>query len=104
MSYQFALSLGGFDSGGEMMIENRLRDEKVQSKYQNRLAKVDGRSCHRVCGYSGTRYSVIWYVNDRAISTPQTFDVDERFQPFIWGDQEEGDEDDGGGVWDDEGF
>ena len=47
---------------------------------------------------------MIWYVNDRANFTPQTFDVDERFQPFIWGDQEEGDEDDGGGVWDDEGF
>ena len=104
MSYQFALSLGDFYSGGELMIENRLGTKRYRVNTKNRLAKVDGRSCHWVRGYSGTRYSVIWYVNDRANFTPQTFDVDERFQPFIWGDQEEGDEDDGGGVWDDEGF
>ena len=47
---------------------------------------------------------MIWYVNDKKNFTPQTFDVDECFQPFISNDREEDSGgDDGGGLWDDEG-
>ena len=104
MSYQFALSLGDFDSGGELMVENRLGTKRYRVNTKNRIAKCDGRSCHWVRGYSGDRYSVIWYVNDKKNFTPQTFDVDECFQPFISNDREEDSGgDDGGGLWDDEG-
>jgi hypothetical protein len=56
MSYQFALSLGDFDSGGELMVENRLGTKRYRVNTKNRIAKCDGRSCHWVRGYSGDRY------------------------------------------------
>ena len=48
MSYQFALSLGDFDSGGELMVENRLGTKRYRVNTKNRIAKCDGRSCHWV--------------------------------------------------------
>ena len=102
MSYQFALSLGEFDSGGELMIESRLGKKRYRVNTKNRIAKCDGRSCHWVRGYSGTRYSVIWYVNDKKKFTPQMFDVDENFQPSVSDDEDV--DSNGGGLWDDEGI
>lgn len=60
-SYQFALSLGDFHSGGELCIEAS-HEEVLVVDTKAKLAKVDGRFPHWVKPYEGKeRFSLIFY-------------------------------------------
>ena len=61
-SYQYALSLGSF-TGGELLIETDNPQKLAMLETKDRLSKCDGRRCHWVAPYSGTRYSLIMYRN-----------------------------------------
>ena len=78
-SYQFAMAFGNFADGGELCVEARDGTKRWMINTRERLARFDGRSVHWVRGYTGTRYSVVWYVNRKTKFTPQKFDVDESF-------------------------
>mmetsp|Transcript_9761 Transcript_9761/g.14329 ORF Transcript_9761/g.14329 Transcript_9761/m.14329 type:complete len:224 (-) Transcript_9761:200-871(-) len=57
---QYALSLGDFDAGGELCVEESpFVVRAIETK--GRLACIDGRLPHWVSGYSGERYSIIFY-------------------------------------------
>ena len=56
MSYQFALSLGDFDSGGELMVENRLGTKRYRVNTKNRIAKC---ADDRAIGYADMRVIAI---------------------------------------------
>ena len=60
IAYQFALSLGDFTGGGELCVET-MHDEVTLVDTHGKIAKLDGRFPHWVSGYTGTRYSLIWY-------------------------------------------
>eukprot|EP00434_Breviolum_minutum_P008633 symbB.v1.2.007612.t1/scaffold467.1/size200107/7 len=64
-SVQYALSVGDFDEGGELCETPEL--VKVL-KTHNRLVCIDGRFPHWVSGYSGERYSIIFYRTAGAVS------------------------------------
>ena len=60
LSVQYAMSVGDFESGGELCVEEspclvRALDTR------NRLVCIDGRYPHWVSGYAGERYSIIFY-------------------------------------------
>ena len=78
-SHQFAMAFGDFAGGGELCVESRDGTKRWMINTRERLARFDGRSVHWVRGYTGTRYSVVWYVNRIANFKPQEFDVDENF-------------------------
>eukprot|EP00930_Biecheleria_cincta_P086656 TRINITY_DN75915_c0_g1_i1.p1 TRINITY_DN75915_c0_g1~~TRINITY_DN75915_c0_g1_i1.p1 ORF type:complete len:412 (+),score=65.80 TRINITY_DN75915_c0_g1_i1:109-1344(+) len=60
-SYQFALSLGDFHSGGELCVEAS-HEEVLVVDTKAKLAKVDGRFPHWVRPYEGKeRFSLIFY-------------------------------------------
>lgn len=60
VSVQYALSLGDFEEGGHLCVEESAL--VVRSlKTKGALVCIDGRFPHWVSGYSGERYSVIWY-------------------------------------------
>lgn len=103
-SYQFALSLGDFEGGGELIVESRDGTKRFRVLTKNRIAKCDGRSTHWVRGWErGTRYSIIWFTTNSENFTKQTFDVDEGFQPYHNMVQHIPSEDDDLDMWDDEG-
>ena len=77
-SFQYAVSLGEFEGGGELCVEGRrkrlIEKETLKDIYydydyvnvvdtRNRIAKVDGRNVHWVRSWSGRedRYSLIFY-------------------------------------------
>jgi len=72
----YGLSLGDFSNGGKLCVEcSATCVAEIDTK--GRFAKVDGRFCHWVSDYEGTRYSLIYYVtHGKAI--PQTTAI---FQP-----------------------
>ena len=80
-SFQYALSFGDFDGGGELCVEAADGSRRWMIDTRQRLAKFDGRSVHWVRGYSGERHSVVWYVNRPEHGTPQAFDVDLAWTP-----------------------
>ena len=68
-SYQYAISLGNFENGGQLCVEGTTCDEKGnKSQYinvvdtHNKIARADGRCIHWVRKYEkGDRYSLIFY-------------------------------------------
>lgn len=58
---QYALSCGDFVGGGHLMVEEPSGEIVTQVDTKNAIACVDGRCPHWVSGYSGTRYSIIWF-------------------------------------------
>eukprot|EP00536_Pseudo-nitzschia_multiseries_P006466 jgi/Psemu1/193181/e_gw1.138.62.1 len=69
----YGLSLGDFtprDKGGKLCVECSAT-EVAEIDTRGRLAKVDGRFCHWVSDYEGTRYSLIYYVT-HGDTIPQT--------------------------------
>ncbi len=66
----YGLSLGDFSKGGKLCVECSPRCvAEIDTK--GRFAKVDGRFCHWVSDYEGTRYSLIYYVTHGKV-VPQT--------------------------------
>lgn len=61
-SVQYALSLGDFDGGGELCVEEGPFVVRAFTT-RNRLVCIDGRFPHWVSGYSGERYSIIFFRN-----------------------------------------
>ena len=59
---QYAMSLGDFGKmgGGELCVEESPCSVAVINTYM-RLAKMDGRFTHWVSGYSGERFSIVFY-------------------------------------------
>ena len=60
LSVQYALSTGDFAEGGSLCVEESPNLVRVLDTC-NRLACIDGRFPHWVSGYTGERYSVIYY-------------------------------------------
>ena len=68
-SFQYAISLGNFENGGQLCVEGTRYNEKgIKSTYvnvvdtHNRIARADGRCVHWVRKYEkGDRYSLIFY-------------------------------------------
>eukprot|EP00930_Biecheleria_cincta_P049070 TRINITY_DN34320_c0_g1_i1.p1 TRINITY_DN34320_c0_g1~~TRINITY_DN34320_c0_g1_i1.p1 ORF type:complete len:637 (+),score=79.24 TRINITY_DN34320_c0_g1_i1:112-2022(+) len=60
MSVQYALSLGSFEDGGELCVEETPFLVRAFDTH-NRFVCVDGRFPHWVSGYVGEGYSVIFY-------------------------------------------
>ena len=66
-SFQYAVSLGDFDEGGELCVEGTGNgDDRVDYvnvvETHNRIAKIDGRNVHWVRSWKGAeRYSLIFY-------------------------------------------
>ena len=66
----YGLSLGDFSNGGKLCVEcSATCVAEIDTK--GRFAKVDGRFCHWVSDYEGTRYSLIYYVTHGDV-VPQT--------------------------------
>ena len=78
-SHQYSMSFGTFTGGGELCVESKDGKTRWMIDTRERLARFDGRSVHWVRGYSGDRFSVVWYVNRESYFTPQRYDVDETF-------------------------
>lgn len=57
----YGLSLGDFTNGGKLCVECSATCV-AEIDTRGRFAKVDGRFCHWVSDYEGTRYSLIYYV------------------------------------------
>jgi hypothetical protein len=66
----YGLSLGDFDNGGKLCVECSATCV-AEIDTRGRFAKVDGRFCHWVSDYEGTRYSLIYYVTHGDV-VPQT--------------------------------
>ena len=60
LSVQYALSAGNFEKGGELCIEENANLVRVLDT-RNRIVCIDGRFPHWVSGYTGDRYSIIYY-------------------------------------------
>jgi hypothetical protein len=61
INYQYALSLGDFAAGtGELCVEESPTAVACIDTH-NKIACMDGRYVHWVTGYTGNRYSLIWY-------------------------------------------
>eukprot|EP00531_Pseudo-nitzschia_arenysensis_P001702 CAMPEP_0116152642 /NCGR_PEP_ID=MMETSP0329-20121206/20791_1 /TAXON_ID=697910 /ORGANISM="Pseudo-nitzschia arenysensis, Strain B593" /LENGTH=524 /DNA_ID=CAMNT_0003649439 /DNA_START=35 /DNA_END=1609 /DNA_ORIENTATION=- len=66
----YGIALGEFSNGGKLCVEcSATCVAEIDTK--GRFAKVDGRFCHWVSDYEGTRYSLIYYVT-HGTAIPQT--------------------------------
>lgn len=82
VSFQYAMSLGDFSTGGELCVEGSAPNQVWVVKTKDCIAKCDGRNIHWVRGHSGgDRYSLIFYSTDAAAATPQTQPVYTDFVP-----------------------
>eukprot|EP00929_Paragymnodinium_shiwhaense_P098247 TRINITY_DN59761_c0_g1_i1.p1 TRINITY_DN59761_c0_g1~~TRINITY_DN59761_c0_g1_i1.p1 ORF type:complete len:635 (+),score=57.99 TRINITY_DN59761_c0_g1_i1:63-1907(+) len=75
LSVQYAFSLGDFEAGGELCVEEDPFLVRVLNTH-GRLVCIDGRFPHWVSGYSGERYSVIFY-RSAGVEDPRTCAVHE---------------------------
>jgi hypothetical protein len=78
-TYQYTISLGSFNTGGELCVESRdgvggggggdgTRIEVIST--HDRVASMDGRFVHWVRGHSGgDRYSLVFYSMDPTVAT-----------------------------------
>eukprot|EP01134_Creolimax_fragrantissima_P004984 CFRG4984T1 len=74
-SYQYAISLGDFNIGGELCVESEsnMGSEVYVADTHNKLAIVDGRYIHWVRSFGGgDRYSLIFFTNNTDNGTPKT--------------------------------
>jgi hypothetical protein len=63
ISYQYAISLGSFDGGGQLCVESEDHRTVAQVDTHCKLARMDGRFVHWVRRFSGgERYSLIFYM------------------------------------------
>eukprot|EP00933_Yihiella_yeosuensis_P041345 TRINITY_DN35739_c0_g1_i1.p1 TRINITY_DN35739_c0_g1~~TRINITY_DN35739_c0_g1_i1.p1 ORF type:complete len:608 (-),score=111.23 TRINITY_DN35739_c0_g1_i1:161-1984(-) len=76
VSYQYALSLGDFEEGGELCVESDEPDKVYMVNTHDRIARVDGRYVHWVRGFGDKeRYSIIFFATNPAYAA-------ERLRPF----------------------
>lgn len=62
VTYQYAISLGGFQTGGELCVQSKNPNEVNVLNTHDRMARVDGRFVHWVRGHGGgERYSLIFF-------------------------------------------
>ena len=108
-SYQYAVSLGTYGEGGELVVESEDGKTRWVVDTRGKIARVDGRFVHWVRGYDrrvrkdvekdvgnraaeaggdegrgkkeGNRYSVIYYINKPRYATAKTFAVEEDWKP-----------------------
>lgn len=69
-SVQYALAVGDFASGGELCVEENPFLVRGLNTH-NRLVCIDGRYPHWVSGYTGERYSIIFYRTSGDWDPPQ---------------------------------
>lgn len=69
-SVQYALAVGDFASGGELCVEENPFLVRGLNTH-NRLVCIDGRFPHWVSGYTGERYSIIFYRTSGDWDPPQ---------------------------------
>jgi hypothetical protein len=79
-SYQYAVSLGSFEGGGELCVEgyqSDIQNNAVEVDYvnvietKNCIARVDGRHVHWVRSWNdGERFSLIFYDTTDRFQTP----------------------------------
>lgn len=73
-SFQYAVSLGDFTTGGELCVDGKTDNGNAVLHVvntQNRIAKVDGRHVHWVRAWEGgERYSLIFYDTTDRFQTP----------------------------------
>mmetsp|Transcript_73511 Transcript_73511/g.186277 ORF Transcript_73511/g.186277 Transcript_73511/m.186277 type:complete len:487 (+) Transcript_73511:84-1544(+) len=82
VTYQYAVSIGDFTSGGELCIEGDRPDRVWVVDTHDRVAKIDGRWVHWVRGHSGgERYSVIFFSTNPACATERSRPVFQDFAP-----------------------
>ena len=67
----YGLSLGDFNAGGGKLCVECSATCVAEIDTRGRPARVDGRFCHWVSDYVGTRYSLIYYVTHGEV-VPQT--------------------------------
>mmetsp|Transcript_68884 Transcript_68884/g.150553 ORF Transcript_68884/g.150553 Transcript_68884/m.150553 type:complete len:573 (-) Transcript_68884:21-1739(-) len=80
--HQFAVSLGDFEGGGELCVESMEDCSQVfVVETKNRIAWADGRAIHWVRGYSGERFSLIFYCTDPAYAEPLGKSCDPAWKP-----------------------
>ncbi len=92
----YGIALGDFSNGGKLCVEcSATCVAEIDTK--GRFAKVDGRFCHWVSDYEGTRYSLIFYVT-HGKTIPQTTAI---FKPpyVATTDSNEEEKDDGTLEW-----
>jgi len=83
VTYQYAVSLGSFTTGGELCVESAHDPSCVHViDIHDKIARIDGRFIHWVRGYNGgDRFSVIYYSTNEAHRTPTIFAYDPTFVP-----------------------
>lgn len=86
-TFQYALSLGDFDAGGELCVQSHRPGEAYVVNTHNRMARVDGRFVHWVRGFGGgDRYSLIFFSTSPVYATRREWAVDTSFAPRTLGD------------------
>merc|ERR1712194_497973 len=75
----YGLSMGDFTDGGGKLCVECSPTEVAEIDTRGKLAKVDGRFCHWVSDYEGTRYSLIYYVTSGEV-VPQSTAI---FEPAV---------------------
>merc|ERR1711865_1355409 len=82
VTYQYAVSLGSFDRGGELCVEGIDPSEVHILNTHDRIARVDGRFLHWVRGHSGGDcFSLIFFSTTPACATERAEPFDETFLP-----------------------
>jgi hypothetical protein len=62
ISHQYAISLGSFNTGGQLCVESENHQRVLAVDTHDKLAKIDGRFVHWVRRFDGgDRYSLIFY-------------------------------------------
>jgi hypothetical protein len=88
-TYQYAISLGEFESGGELCVEGYRAESESETgqnfvnvvETRNRIARVDGRHVHWVRTFGkGDRYSLIFYdTSDRHVTPVIPLGLDDEY-------------------------
>lgn len=82
VTYQYAISLGGFQTGGELCVQSENLNEVYVLNTHDRMARVDGRFVHWVRGHGGgERYSLIFFATTPDCATEPTKAFHSDFEP-----------------------
>lgn len=83
VTYQYAISLGGFQTGGELCVQSERMNEVHVLNTHDRIARVDGRFVHWVRGHGGgDRYSLIFFSTTPDCATEPTKAFHSDFEPL----------------------
>jgi len=82
VTYQYAVSLGSFDVGGQLCVEGLRPSEVYVVDTHDCIARVDGRFVHWVRGHGGgDRYSLIFFSTTPSCATEPVSPFDASFIP-----------------------